>query len=120
MEKCEINLHLPALSKLPFTPPSSMVQLYRLEAKYALDTSSLSYEKRPRRVSKLADIGLHDTDNVHWRSGMLGCPSESVLTFELACSTSTGSGCSLEWWQDKIPEITSADACKPRTFASEL
>ncbi len=119
MEKCEVNIHLPALSKLPFTPPSSTVSLYRLESKYVLDTSSLSYAKRPRRVSKLAEIGLHEADNVQWHSGMLECPSESVLTFELACSTSTGSSCNLEWWQDRIPEITSTDAGKPCIFSCQ-
>ncbi|KAF7799948.1 hypothetical protein EIP86_011191 [Pleurotus ostreatoroseus] len=111
MEKCEINIRLPALSKLPFTPPSSVLSVYKLDTKYALDTSLLSYAKRPRRLAKLADIGFHDMNDVRWNT-MLACPSESVLTVELACSTATGSSCNFEFWQDKVPEITSADAGK--------
>lgn len=108
MENCELNINLPALTKLPFTPPYSAIALHRVETIYELDTSTLSYATRPPRLPKIADIPFDDTEDIHWHR-TFACPSESVLTFELTCSTSTGHSCNVEWWQDKVPEITNGD-----------
>ena len=109
MESCELNIYLPALSKLPDTPASSAIALHRINTTYAFDTSSLSYATRPPLLQKLADIPFHATEDIHWHR-KFACPTESLLTFELTCSTSTGHSCNVEWWQDKVPELTEADA----------
>ena len=109
MEECELNIHLPAASKVPSMDPLGTVAVHRMNTTYALDTSTLSYMTRPPRLPKLADIPFHPTEDIHWHR-KFACRTESVLTFELACSTSTEHRCNIEWWQDKAPEIVDADA----------
>ena len=111
METCELNIHLPALSNSPDTPPKSAIEVHRINTTYVFDTSKLSYATVPQRLPKLAEIPFHPTEDIRWHRKFV-CPSESVLTFELACSTSTGHPCNVEWWQDKAPKITQADACE--------
>jgi len=98
METCELKLSLPAASSS--SRPVSFA-LHRLEAQYLLDPSEISYESRPRRIAKLADIELaHDKPTVWHRK--LACQMHEVLTFELECSEwSKNSDCYIEWWQNK-------------------
>ncbi|PSR83172.1 hypothetical protein PHLCEN_2v377 [Hermanssonia centrifuga] len=96
MESCELNILIPAVS----SADGAAISVYRVNETYALDTRTLSYGTRPQRLQKLSDIPINPDDNVHWHR-KFACPSESVLSFELACSTATGHSCNLEWWQDK-------------------
>ena len=109
MESCELNIHLPPLTDLQNTSPGSAIAVHRLNATFMLDPTTLSYATRPPRLPKLVDIPLHPTEEVHWRRRFV-CPTESVLTFELTCSTSTEHSCNVEWWQDTEPSITDARA----------
>ncbi|KAJ3557198.1 hypothetical protein NM688_g1600 [Phlebia brevispora] len=97
MEKCELNVLFPAAGS--GEKSLGAISVYRLNTSYALDTSTLSYVMRPPRLPKLTDIPLSAFNNTHWRRTFV-CPTESVLTFEFACSTTTGHSCDLEWWQD--------------------
>ncbi|KAJ3552794.1 hypothetical protein NM688_g3967 [Phlebia brevispora] len=97
MENCELNVLFPAVGA--GEESQSAISVYRLNTSYALDSSTLSYATRPPRLPKLADIPLNALDNIHWHRTFV-CPTESVLTFEFACSTSIGHSCNLEWWQN--------------------
>lgn len=97
METCELNVLLPPLGLSEAS--LSALALYRLNASYAIDTATLTYLTRPPRMQKLADIPFDANENIHWHR-KFACPTESLLTFELACSASMGHSCNIEWWQD--------------------
>ena len=84
-----------------------------------LDTTALTYEVRPPRVSKVAAIEVNDALDTHWHRSF-ACPSDEVLTFELACQPALDDGeCRVEWWQNKSnPETGMASVERYEAVAS--
>ncbi|KAJ7578714.1 hypothetical protein C8J56DRAFT_868963 [Mycena floridula] len=97
MEVCEMHLRLP---KAPSgVKHSSTVTVYRLEATVPLNAKHISFQSKPKRVTKIADVEASVSEEVHWHR-KFSCVTEEILTFEIACSEVIGSRCALEWWQE--------------------
>ncbi|KAJ7459648.1 hypothetical protein B0H11DRAFT_1872745 [Mycena galericulata] len=97
MEECELKLSLPALNKDAQSSGISVV-LHRLNQTYRLDDTTLSYQSRPPRVSKVATIQLAQDVPTLWQQ-RFRCKSDGVLTFELECSPTHKSNCLVDWRQ---------------------
>jgi hypothetical protein len=67
-----------------------------------LNPAKLSYNTRPKRMSKLtgANVGLYG--EYEW-TRKFACVTDEVLTFEVSCSSDQDieGACRYEWWQDK-------------------
>lgn len=103
MEQCEISFNIPPEWGGLKDSSTSVVSVYRLNATLPIQPSKLNYINRPPRLSKLDDIVIGDTSK--WRRNVT-CYSDSVLSFELACSSSD-SDCNLSWWQGHDLTISS-------------
>ncbi|KAJ7486861.1 hypothetical protein FB451DRAFT_1026391 [Mycena latifolia] len=90
MQNCELRVNLKA--------SGSSLELYRLEGTIPLDASALSFNTQPHRGLILSEIATSDESETHWRRNF-SCHSEQLLTFELACSSRSTTGCLFEWWQ---------------------
>ena len=76
----------------------SAISLYRLQSSVSLAAKHLSYNSKPKRVAKIADLQASSNDEVHWHR-KFACVTEEILTFELGCSEQVGAQCHLDWWQ---------------------
>ncbi|RDB25892.1 hypothetical protein Hypma_006348 [Hypsizygus marmoreus] len=108
METCELKLRFPVHN----TTNPFMISLHRLAANTPLDTKTLSYRKRPSRITNIANIRVPVASEsvVDW-NGQYACQWDELLTFELGCFGSDrpgyeeqNEGCSLMWWQDQASE----------------
>ncbi|KAI9461087.1 hypothetical protein HD554DRAFT_2028382 [Boletus coccyginus] len=103
MEICELHVDLP--ESFGQEGHSGSLALYRIDSTIPLDTSSLSYNTRPRRIAKLGNIPF---GNVTWHR-KFNCATDEVLSFELSCLPLVESGgdsnCFVEWVQikDAVP-----------------
>jgi len=99
MEICELHIDFP--ESLGQEGHSGELALYRIDSTIPLDTSSLSYNTRPRRIAKLGNVPI---GNVTWHR-RLNCAMDEVLSFELGCLPLAESGgdsnCFAEWVQIK-------------------
>jgi len=107
METCELHLDFP--ESFGQEGHSGSLALYRVNSTIPLDTSSLSYNTRPPRITKLGNIALGN-GIVTWHR-KFNCAMDEVLSFELSCLPLVESGgdsnCFVEWVQikDVIPAI---------------
>jgi len=93
MEDCELHLSLPS------GDASSTVVLYQLNQTHTTDLATLSYETRPPRQAELGTF-QPSVEGTAWQH-RFACPTDTILTFELACSSTSESKCMLEWWQTR-------------------
>ena len=105
MERCELNFRvLPATTSLLFR--SKQIAVYRLSEDTLLDTKTLSYSNRPRRISTIGTVSTTPSSAVEWNYEFR-CLWDSISTFEIAY---LGQGVEefgpdeefvMQWWQDK-------------------
>ncbi|KAF9002065.1 hypothetical protein BDQ17DRAFT_1186166, partial [Cyathus striatus] len=100
MESCELAIRMD-LKKMDVGSTFHSLDLFTLEGKFPLRTDQLSYNNRPSRIQKVAEISeLKDGYNVLYN---FDCKMDGLFTFELACHqiTAEDRSCGLEWWQDR-------------------
>lgn len=87
MEICELQIAIPSMN--------GNLALHRLETKHSIRSDKLSFETRPPRLMKVADLIADETHSLAWRRNFT-CSLEEVLTFELTCSSGS---CDYQWLQ---------------------
>lgn len=90
MEICELHVNVDI--------SGSSLDLYRLEGTIPLEPSELTFNTRPHRGLMLSEIPTSHESKTLWRRNFT-CHSEQLLTFELACSPGSETGCLFKWWQ---------------------
>ena len=99
MERCELKLTMSPETMTQASSSPFEVEIFRLNATIPLDRKTTNYKTRPRRVAKVASIQFDPRFNTTWHRN-LGCASDEVLTFEVACQPGIeDADCHLEWWQ---------------------
>jgi hypothetical protein len=105
MTDCQLVVSLPEIQdqeratnrSLAMRPANVTIDVWTLDAKVSLDPTQISAASRPPRSHLLlsrVEVGLGS----ELKSPSFYCPTDSLQTFEVACSDD----CHLKFWQDEL------------------
>ncbi|EIN10126.1 hypothetical protein PUNSTDRAFT_132235 [Punctularia strigosozonata HHB-11173 SS5] len=80
------------------TLPTSVVDVWRLDyaSAYPLDSTSLTWRSRPRRIGDVPLASMTFSENCTAATPIFRCPSDTMQSFEITCATPD---CHLDFWQ---------------------